>query len=244
MRTFEFSTPELAVLVQHMTGGVLQLDAAAVADLDSSEDGLASAEEQLRDRGLLVSAPLEEEAAVSSQLAPVLRCALDPDVLGIMRVERRTATGTTPDVSYYSFTDECMVHNRVDARGNHVFTEFGSIDEVLSALTATAAHAGSSGASAEPLESLLPVSDSVNLLLMVAGTGGPDAATQATSWVIARDAVWLVDRRDNDGLPMAIATTGDDLRAALLDALQGETQLVFGQRNGTALHQGGSAWPM
>jgi hypothetical protein len=40
MQTFEFSTPELALLVQHMTGGAMPFDAKAAADLGSSEADL------------------------------------------------------------------------------------------------------------------------------------------------------------------------------------------------------------
>jgi hypothetical protein len=236
MQTLEFSSPELALLVQHMTGAVMPFDANAAAELGSSEAELA--EEHLRERGLLVGAPLEEEVGVASQLATLLSTTLSPDVLGVLRVERPPAAR---DVSYFSLTSNCMAHNRIDANGQHVLTEFDSLDEVLMAMTATTDGTQVSTAQTERLDQLLPESDAVAVLLLVSRPAEPNAVTQLISWAVARGGVWLTDRVGTDGVPLATSIRANDLRQKLRYALQPEATGGLAQlRNGSVLHKGGA----
>ncbi|HLZ30969.1 MAG TPA: hypothetical protein VKV73_26930 [Chloroflexota bacterium] len=238
MQRFEFSTPELALLVQHMTGGAMPLDANAAADLSTTEADLEAAEQQLSERGLLVSAPLEEEVGVASDLATLLSTTLSPDMLGVLRVDR------APDlreVSYFSLTSDCMAHNRVGADGRHVFTEFDTLDELLQAMTATAHGTQEIDAQAEPLDKLLPDSDAVAVLMLVSRPAEPDAAAQVISWVVARGGVWLTDRVGTDGVPLATPIGAEALRDRLRQALQAApTGGLIPARNGSILHQGGA----
>lgn len=248
MQTFEFSTPELALLVQHMTGGAMPFDANTAADLNSSEADLEAADEQLRERGLLVSGPLEEEADVVSPLATLLSTTLAPEMLGVLRVEpafRSAPRGARPpevrDVSYFSLTSDCMAHNRVDATGHHQFTEFETLDELLLVMTATVDGMEVIASHAEPLEKLLADSDAVAVLMLVLRPAEPDAVAQVISWAVARGCVWLTDRVGTDGAPLARPITASDLRAKLRHALQPEPAGAVAQpSNGSVLHQGGA----
>jgi len=75
MQRFSLTSAELAVLVDHMTGGRLLEQTTTLPELHVDEQALEAAEEGLLDRGLLVSLPFEEASGVTSELASVLSAA-------------------------------------------------------------------------------------------------------------------------------------------------------------------------
>ncbi|MCG8346240.1 MAG: hypothetical protein MI924_00485 [Chloroflexales bacterium] len=193
METYILTSAELAVLTKHLSGGAFVLDEAAYADLGITPEQLNLAEDQLAERGLLVRSPGEQEAGVSGDIATVLATSFAPDMVCIVRTQRRN---TAEPVVYYSFTPECIARNYVDAAGQHVFCEFATLDDVLHEILAasgvTATQTDNTSAAAQPLDVLLAESETLTLLMAVIDPAQPQPQVQNLSWLVARNSVWLV----------------------------------------------------
>ena len=134
MNAYTLSSAELAVLIDHMTGGRLLDETASLTELQVDKQALVAAEENLLDQGLLLSLPFEQVSGVTSQLASVLSAALSPDRVCVVRTIH--PDHTDPPV-IFSFTSESITRNQVDQHGQHVFAELADQDEALTAILST-----------------------------------------------------------------------------------------------------------
>jgi hypothetical protein len=220
METYRFTPAELAVLAQYLSGGELALDQTAQSDLGIDAEQLSLAEETLQERGLLVQAPLEREVGVASDIGTVLMTTLAPDTLCVVRTQRRA--GADP-LAYWSFTSECIARNYVDAEGQHVFTELASLDEALDEMLAGGGVSPTQAllptGAAEPLAALLPDSEALTMLMVVANPAQPEPEVQNLSWLVARNSVWLVDTSMQSDTVTARSMDLVGLRQALMNTL-------------------------
>jgi hypothetical protein len=120
MNEYALSPAELAVLLNHMTGGRLLEGKAYLRDLPVGEQAWAEVEESLLDRGMLLVLPFEEASGVTLQLASVLSAALTPGWICIVRAVHEDRAD--PPVTF-SFTPECITRSYVDAQGRHILAE-------------------------------------------------------------------------------------------------------------------------
>jgi hypothetical protein len=196
----------LAVLVETLVGRAAHADG----------DGRAAIRQSLRERGLLVSAPLEASEGVASDFAWVLASTLRPERVCVLQLARPGGATQTIDLS---FTSACRVANRVDADGQHLFAELDSLDEVVD-LIATAT--GLAAAAAPPakgsvaVDQLLPTADLVAVLLVPS-----TEATHSLAWVMAGGCAWLVQPSADPASGRAEAIAPEALRALLRASLPG-----------------------
>jgi len=216
MQRFSLTSAELAVLVDHMTGGRLLEQTTTLPELHVDEQALEAAEEGLLDRGLLVSLPFEEASGVTSELASVLSAAISPDRVCIVRTVH--GDHTDPPV-FFSFTPECITRNQVDEQGQHVFAELADHEAAVSAiLTLGAAEEaslkkgaakksptkkGRAASKPRPLADLLKEATRLVILMVVAGPAEPAAAAASLSWVETDAGLWLVDGASDGEAPLA-----------------------------------------
>ena len=239
MSHFTFNSAELAVLINHMTGGRLLEKTAALPELMVDEHALEAAEEELLDRGLLVSLPFEEVSGVTSQLASVLSAAITPDRVCIVRTVH--GDHTDPPV-FFSFTPECVTRNQAGADGQHVFARLADPDEAVSAILGAGAPessgveaAGSKAAAKKgavrktpakkgkprPVAELLPEATRLVMLMLVADPAEPSAAAASLSWVETEAGLWLVDGASDGEAPLAAPVAEKALRQRIAAALEG-----------------------
>ena len=235
MSRFTLSSAELAVLINHMTGGRLLEKTASLPELQVDEQALGTAEEELLDRGLLVSLPFEEVSGVTSQLASVLSAAITPDRVCIVRTVH--GDHTDPPV-FYSFTPECITRNQVDQQGQHVFSELADREAAVSAIMAAGgadertaakkvaekkapAKKGRAATKPRPLEDLLKEATRLIMLMVVADPAEPSAAAASLSWLETEAGLWLVDGTSDGEAPLAAPIAERALRQQIAAAVEG-----------------------
>jgi hypothetical protein len=235
VNAFTLTSAELAVLVDHMTGGRLLEKTASLPELQVDEQALEAAEEGLLDRGLLVSLPFEEASGVTSELASVLSAAITPDRVCIVRTVH--GDHTDPPV-FFSFTPECITRNQVDQQGQHVFAELADREAAVSAIMAaggaaekTAAKKGAekkapakkgrAATKPRPLADLLKETTRLVMLMVVADPAEPSAAAASLSWVETDAGLWLVDAASDGEAPLATPVAEKALRQRIGAAVEG-----------------------
>jgi hypothetical protein len=221
-QTFSLNSAELAVLMDHMTGGRLLDETAALTELQVDQEALVAAEENLLDRGLLLSLPFEQVPGVTSQLASVLSAALSPDRVCVVRTIHQDHSD--PPV-IFSFTSESITRNQVDQHGQHVFTELADQDEALTAILSTGgaldAHKRRGTAQPRPVEQLLKDAQRLIMLMVVVDPAGPGAAAHSLAWVETDAGLWLVDGASGGDTPVATPVAIADLRDRIGSILEG-----------------------
>ena len=232
---FTLTSAELAVLVNHMTGGRLLEKTASLPELQVDEQALGAAEEELLDRGLLVSLPFEEVSGVTSQLASVLSAAITPDRVCVVRTVH--GDHTDPPVMF-SFTPECITRNQVDGQGQHVFSELADQEEAVSAILAAGgaverapakkgaakkppAKKGRAATKPRPVADLLKEATRLVMLMVVADPAEPAAAAASLSWLETEAGLWLVDGASDGEAPLAAPIAERALRQRIGAALEG-----------------------
>jgi len=235
MQSYMLTSAELAVLVDHMTGGRLLEQTTTLPELHVDEQGLSAAEEELLDRGLLVSLPFEEVSGVTSQLASLLSAAITPDRVCIVRTIH--ADHTDPPV-FFSFTPECITHNHVDEQGQHIFAELADQEQAVNAILALGAAAeevpAKKGAAEKapakkprpaskprPLADLLKEATRLVMLMVVADPAEPAVAAASLSWVETEAGLWLVDGTSDGEAPLAAPVAEKALRQRIGAAVEG-----------------------
>ena len=233
MQSYSLTSAELAVLVNHMSGGRLLEKTASLPELQVDEQALGAAEEELLDRGLLVSLPFEEVSGVTSQLASVLSAAITPDRVCIVR----TVHGDHTDPpAIFSFTPECITRNQVDDQGQHVFAELADQEEAVSVIMAAGGVAAPKKAPAKkapakkgratskprPLADLLKEATRLVILMVVADPVESTAEAHSLSWLETEAGLWLVDRASDGEAPLAAPVAEKALRLRIGAALEGE----------------------
>ncbi|HKY84025.1 MAG TPA: hypothetical protein VJ160_04275 [Anaerolineales bacterium] len=232
MNAYTLSPSELAVLVNHMTGGRLLEKAPSLAELRLDEQAWAKVEASLLDRGLLLSLPFEEASGVTSQLAYALSAALSPERVCVVR---KVYEGHADPSVIFSFTPECITRNHVDAQGRHVFAELADREEAISAILSTAgesptreavtkrgtAKKGAATPRPRPVADLLKEARRLVLLLIVADPA--EAAADATSlaWLETGEGLWLVDEESDGEAPQASPIAPAKLRQLVGSRLEG-----------------------
>lgn len=234
MNQYSLTSAELAVLVNHMTGGRLLEQTASLPELQVDEQAVQAAEEQLLDRGLLISLPFEEISGVTSELASVLSAAITPDRVCIVRTVHRDHTD--PPL-FFSFTPECITQNQVDENGQHIFTEVADQEQAVGAILAAGgvaeqapvkkgaakkspAKQGRPASKPRPVADLLPEAGRLVMLLAVADPAEPEAVAQALSWLQTEAGLWLVDSASDVEAPLAAPVSARVLRQQISAAIQ------------------------
>lgn len=222
MSTFSLSSAELAVLVDHMTGGRLLESEQAPAGLALETAAAEAVEQQLLDRGLLLTLPFEETAGVTSQLASVLSAAITPEQVCVVRSIQQEHTD--PPVTF-SFTPECISRNRLDGEGRHEFSELADRDAALDGiLAAGGAEQAASVPRAEqprPLPELLERAERLVTVLIVRDPAEEQAEPHSLAWVITDGGLWMVDPASDGENPTAVPVGTDQLRERIGEALGG-----------------------
>ena len=222
MNAYTLTSAELAVLMDHMTGGRLLDQTAALTELQVDEQALVAAEENLLDKGLLLSLPFEQVSGVTSQLANVLSAALSPDRICVVRTIH--PDHTDPPV-IFSFTSESITRNQVDQNGQHVFTEFADQDEALTEILSTgrALEAPKRSGTAKPrlVEQLLKDAQRLVMLMVVVDPAEPGAAAHSLAWVETDAGLWLVDGASDGDTPVATPVAIAGLRDRIGSILEG-----------------------
>jgi len=222
MNAYTLTSAELAVLIDHMTGGRLLDQTAALTELQVDEQALVAAEETLLDQGLLLSLPFEQVSGVTSQLATVLSAALSPDRVCVVRTIH--PDHTDPPV-IFSFTSESITRNQVDQHGQHVFTELADQEGAVSAILSTGrvldAPKRRGTAKPRPLEQLLKDAQRLVMLMVVVDPAEPGAAAHSLAWVETDTGLWLVDEASDDDTPVATPVAIAGLRVRIGSLLEG-----------------------
>jgi len=234
MSSYTLTSAELAMLVNHMTGGRLLDRTASLPELQVDEQALGTAEEELLDRGLLVSLPFEEVSGVTSELASVLSAAITPDRVCIMR----TVHGDHTDAPVFiSFTPECITRNQVDQQAQHVFSELAGQEEAVSAILAAGevtgkgpvkkglaknapAKKGRAVSKPRPLADLLKEATRLVMLMVVADPAEPSAVAASLSWLETEAGLWLVDGTSDGEAPLAAPVAEKALRQQIAAAIE------------------------
>ena len=235
MQSYMLTSAELAVLVNHMTGGRLLEKTASLPELQVDEQGLSAAEEELLDRGLLVSLPFEEVSGVTSQLASLLSAAITPDRVCIVRTVH--GDHTDPPV-FFSFTPECITRNQVDEQGQHVFAELADREEAVSAIPTlgaaeeaplkkgvakkTPAKKNRAATKPRPVADLLKEATRLVMLMVVADPAEPSAAAASLTWLETEAGLWLVDGSSDGEAPLAVPVAEKALRQRIGAAVEGQ----------------------
>jgi hypothetical protein len=233
-QSYSLTSAELAVLVDHMTGGRLLEQTTMLPELHVDEQALEAAEEGLLDRGLLVSLPFEEASGVTSELASVLSAAITPDRVCIVRTIH--GDHTDPPVMF-SFTPECITRNQVDEQGRHVFSELADREEAVSAILTlgaaeeaplkkgaakkTPAKKNRAATKPRPLADLLKEATRLVILMVVADPAEPAAAAAGLSWLETDQGLWLVDGASDGEAPLAAPVAVKALQQLVGAALEG-----------------------
>jgi len=234
MSSYTLTSAELAMLVNHMTGGRLLDRTASLPELQVDEQALGTAEEELLDRGLLVSLPFEEVSGVTSELASVLSAAITPDRVCIVRTVH--GDHTDPPM-FFSFTPECITHNHVDEQGQHVFAELADREAAVNAILAAGGTAekaphekgaarmapakkGRASTKPRPLADLLKEATRLVMLMVVADPAEPSAAAASLSWLETEAGLWLVDGTSDGEAPLAAPVAEKALRQQIAAAIE------------------------
>jgi hypothetical protein len=233
-QSYSLTSAELAVLVDHMTGGRLLEQTTMLPELHVDEQALEAAEEGLLDRGLLVSLPFEEASGVTSELASVLSAAITPDRVCIVRTIH--GDHTDPPVMF-SFTPECITRNQVDEQGRHVFSELADREEAVSAILTlgaaeeaplkkgvakkTPAKKNRAATKPRPLADLLKEATRLVILMVVADPAESAAAAAGLSWLETDQGLWLVDGASDGEAPLAAPVAVKALQQLVGAALEG-----------------------
>lgn len=222
MLSFSLTSAELAVLIDHMSGGRLLEDTASLSELQVDEQALVAAEENLLDQGLLLSLPFEQVSGVTSQLASVLSAALSPDRVCVVRTIHPDHTDP-PGI--FSFTSETITRNQVDQHGQHVFTELADQDEAVTAILSTGrapdAPKRLGTAKPQPVEQLLKDAQRLVMLMVVVDPAEPGAAAHSLAWVETDAGLWLVDGASDGDTPVATPVAIAGLRDRIGSILEG-----------------------
>jgi len=214
MNAYTLTSAELTVLMDHMTGGRLLDQTAALTELQVDEQALVAAEENLLDQGLLLSLPFEQVSGVSSQLASVLSAALSPDRVCVVRTIHQ---GHTDPPVIFSLTAECIARNQVDEQGQHVFAELADQEQVLSAILEAGGEVAAEEGSAKngtakkgrgtpkprPLADLLKEAHRLVMLMVVEDPADQKAVAHSLAWVETDEGLWLADGTLDSEEPLA-----------------------------------------
>ena len=236
MNSYRFTSAELTILINHMTGGRLLEKTAALPELQVDAQALEAAEESLLEQGLLVSLPFEEVSGVTSQLASVLSAAITPDRVCIVRTVH--GDHTDPPV-FFSFTPQCVARNQVDEQGKHVFTELADQEEAVGAILAAGgaverlparkgaakkapAKKSKAAAKPRPLADLLDEATRLVMLMVVADPAEPAPAAVSLSWLATEEGLWLVDGASDGEAPLASPVSEKALRQRVAALVVGE----------------------
>lgn len=185
------TSTELAVLLETLDGP--PLDAAALADLNTTAQEIALARQALRRSGVL--AALESSSsAVAADVVAFLAPALAPERVFILRAERRDQTARQV---VYSRRAEHWVRNDVTAEGQHRFLALTSTIAVVEDVLQETGIALSSGAAmraeVQSLAAVLRRASGLNTLVSGPLQGTTAASASALSWITGGDDLWWVN---------------------------------------------------
>lgn len=189
MRSYSLSQAELAVLTRQLLGDDLSLDTAAQLDLGVDAAALGTAEESLRERGWLA----QGDSAVADELLAVLATTIVPDQVAIVRTSLPDSELPTTN---FSWTAERIVSNHVDAQGRHVFAVLDGLDAVDRIIATSQVPdniAGAPNGATAALETLVAGMQALTILMVVEQPARPDPVVRNLSWLLANNALWLVD---------------------------------------------------
>jgi hypothetical protein len=218
---------ELAVTLHALAGSALALDASALQDLDVAEADLVSARTSLLERGILVCAPFEPEemAGVSTAYVGLLETAVTPDELCALRIAQRDAE---PRQIYYSFAEQRLVRNCVEASRSFTFAELPSVQAMIDDMIRESV--GDVGQlSPQPLDQVAPLADllrtatSMSVLMRVEEPANPQGSVRALSWIVSDRALWLLTGEGAAETAQRVDT--DRLRTRLTQLLEIAEQL-------------------
>ena len=238
MNEYTLSPAELAVLLNHMTGGRLLEGKASLRDFPVGEQAWAEVEESLLDRGMLLVLPFEEASGVTSQLASVLSAALTPGRICIVRAVHEDQAD--PPVTF-SFTPECITRSYVDAQGRHILAEIADREEAIRAILAAGDERPASEAptkkSARRGERLKPralaglLSEARVLVTLLVVSDPREAAEAAISlaWLETNEGTWLVDGAGEGETPQAVPIARTELRQRISSALGRDDEVGSGR---------------
>jgi len=219
MRTYTFTPAQHAVLTHYFVPDVLPLDDVAQTTLGVAVQELEDAEEDLREQGLLVRPP-GEDIAVTGELAPLLETIMFPEQLAILRAMLQDRM--QPQM-YFSFVGKDAACNFVDEQGRHVLSAFDSIEQAIDEILVTSgAHSYQSTNAtnqAQPLETLITDCKILTMLMIIDDPAQPNAKACILSWLLARDALWLVDSSAPEEVPTARCVDYPTLHQVVTDTL-------------------------
>ncbi len=223
MQSFSLTAAELAVLMDHMTGGRLLDETAVLSDLEVNEQTFGEVEENLLEQGLLISLPFEEASGVTSQLATVLAAALTPERVCIVRTIHQDHTDP---LVIFSFTGESITRNTVPSPGEHVFTELADQEEALTAILSAGGALDApndlSASESQPLEELLKDAQRLVILMVVEDPADAGAVAHSLAWVETGEGLWLVAGAGDGETPLAQPVDVAGLRQRIGDMLEGQ----------------------
>lgn len=186
-----FTSTELAVLLETLGGP--PLDAAALADLNTTAQEIALARQALRRSGVL--AALESSAGdVAADVVAFLAPALAPERVFILSAERR---GQPACQVVYSRRAEQWVRNDVTVKGAHRFLALPSssaaVEDVLHETGIAPSPAAAVRAEVQPLAAVLRRASGMNTLVSGPLPGTTAASASALSWITTGDGLWWVN---------------------------------------------------
>lgn len=180
----------------------------------------AAARRSLRERGLLVSAPLEDSEGVASEIASPLAAMLWPDRVCILQLTRRPQGSQTVHIG---ITSSAIGANRIDAEGEHVLVELESISQVVDLLAiASGLPASLITVDVEPrlLEQLLPMAQVVAVLLTARMPATSPGEIHSVCWLVVNGSVWLAEPSPDPSTACARPIGAGDLRVLLAQSIQ------------------------
>jgi len=227
------SRAELAVVFQHLWGQGLASSDTMLADLDLGADELAAGRQSLIERGLLLAAPRRSDTALSPSLEPVLQAVTRPQVLGVLQIG---GAGSATRSAHFSWRPGTLVFNRVTEAGDHVLELMPDSEQVGKAVVEySALSAFTQAAEEDPSDPETIVREaSVRAVFMaVADPAAVQPATEAVSWLVSRDRLWLVTPAEADQSPVIRQAIAAEVGAEAKRLLEHAIERVRSRANGS-----------
>lgn len=222
--SLQLSRAELAVVFQHLWGQPEIPNDTMLAGLELGPDEVAEGRHSLIERGLLFAAPRRSDTALSPSLEPMLEAVTRPRVLGVLQLSSAARTARS---AYFSWTPATLVFNRVTEAGDHfleVIPGPAGVSKAVIEFSALSDYQQGAEEMAPDPEAIVREASTRAVFMAVAEPATDRPATEAVSWLISGEKLWLMAPLEADRAPelrrATAAAVGEEVRSLLEHAIE------------------------
>lgn len=201
-----FTNAEIAVIFQQLLGPDLLPKSDLFADLKVDEAGLKAARKSLIKRGLMHVAPDPNEIAFEPSALALFQTVTRPEVVGILQIG---SPGKPSKEMYFSWTPDRIVRNYVDEKDHHILEPLPSIEAIGEAAVRESGIGELTEVKPDLSGNPETVISGANLraiFMAVANLQSPEQESQAASWVVNNNQLWLITKQEGDSGAMEPVT--------------------------------------